>query len=390
MQFIDLAAQQQRIRSAIDARVKAVLDHGIYIMGPEICELEKELRAFSGSGHCVSCASGTDALLMVLMAWGIGKNDAVFVPAFTFFATAEAVAMLGATPVIVDIDPVTFNMSPEGLRKAIAAVNARDSSLYPLPCEGRTQQLIPRAVIPVDLFGQAAEYDALLAVAAEYGLRVMEDSAQAFGGEYKGKKNCALGCHAAIASFFPAKPLGCYGDGGAVFTEDPDLAELLCSIRVHGKGIDKYDNIRIGINGRLDTLQAAILLAKLDIFAEEIALRQEKASLYAERMGSIVGVRLPEVLPHNRSVWAQYCIRLPEEKRAAVIAHLKTQGIPYSIYYPKPVHMLGAFAPLEYAEEDFPHALAASRSVLALPFHPYLTEEDAARVASAVKEGLHA
>ncbi len=388
MQFIDLAAQQARIRGSLDARIKAVLDHGHYIMGPEVAELEARLCAFTGARHCIACASGTDALLMPLLAWGIGAGDAVFVPPFTFFATVEEPALLGATPIFVDVDPVTFNMRPDLLEAAIEAVRARDDSRFPLPGAARERQLRPAAVIPVDLFGQAADYEALLPIARRYGLSVLEDAAQSFGGSRHGKKTCALGCHAAATSFFPAKPLGCYGDGGAVFTDDDGLAALLRSIRVHGKGGDKYNNVRLGINGRLDTLQAAILLAKMDIFPEEIQARQQVAGWYDEALRDIPGVVTPTVAPGNVSAWAQYCILLPEGARSRVMARMEESGVPVNIYYPKPQHCLAVFADLGYAPEAMPTALHVSRAILALPFHPYLEQDQVRRVATALREAL--
>ena len=388
MQFIDLAAQQRRIRSDLERRIKSVLDHGNYILGPEVLELEKRLAGFTGARHCVSCASGTDALLMILMAWDIGPGDAVFVPPFTFFATGETPALLGATLIMTDIDPLTFNMSPAALAKAIKAVQARDASIYPLPAVARERQLRVGAVIPVNLFGQAAEYGALLPIAAEHGLLVLEDAAQSFGAEYRGQKSCALGCHAAATSFFPAKPLGCYGDGGAIFTEDEALAEVLRSIRAHGKGSDKYDNVRIGLNGRLDTLQAAILLAKLAIFSEEIQVRQKIARAYTEELAAIPGITPPRVADGNLSVWAQYCILVADGRRDAVAARLKERGIPTNIYYPTPMHMLAACNDLGYAPDSMPVSLAASRDILALPFHPYMTEADVIAVSRALKEAV--
>lgn len=388
MQFIDLAAQQARIRSRIDARIKAVLDHGKYIMGPEVAELEERFCAFTGARHCVSCASGTDALLMPLMAWEVGAGDAVFVPSFTFFATAEEPALLGATPIFVDVDPSTFNMRPDLLEKAIEAVRTQDSSLYPLPKAARERQLTPRAVIPVDLFGQAAEYERILTVARRYGLFVLEDAAQSFGGSRHGKKTCALGCHAAATSFFPAKPLGCYGDGGAVFTDDDNLADRLRSIRVHGKGEDKYDNVRLGLNGRLDTLQAAILLAKMEIFPGEIEARQQVSAWYAECLRDIPGIVIPTVADGNVSAWAQYCVLLPDGVRPQVMARMKKKGVPTNIYYPRPQHCLAVFAELGYAPDDMPAALHASQRILALPFHPYLEEGQVRQVAAAFREAL--
>ena len=390
MQFIDLAAQQKRIRSDLERRIKAVLDHGNYIMGPEVFTLEERLATFAGARHCVSCASGTDALLMVLMAWDIGPGDAVFMPPFTFFATAEAVAMLGATPVMVDIDPDCFNMNPQALGKAVDAVRARDASCYPLPAVAVCQRLTPRAVIPVDLFGQPAAYAEILPLARKYELLVMEDAAQSFGAMYNGKRTCGLGCHAAATSFFPAKPLGCYGDGGAIFTDDDALAAVLQSIRVHGKGSDKYDNVRIGLNGRLDTLQAAILLAKLEVFFEEIQLRQQIARTYAEELAAIPGITPPRIPEDSLSVWAQYCILVAAGRRDAVAARLKEKNIPTNIYYPTPMHMLAALKNLGYAPDDMPASLAASRDILALPFHPYLETEDIRRVAAVLQEAMRA
>ena len=384
MQFIDLTAQQARIRQNIDLRIKAVLDHGKYIMGPEIKELEDLLCSFTGAKHCITCASGTDALLMPLMAWGIKEGDAVFMPPFTFFATAEEPALLGATPVFVDIDPITFNMRPDLLE----AIQKSDPSIYPVPTAALKRPLTPRAVIPVDIFGQAADYEAIMPIASAHGLMVLEDAAQAFGGSRHGKKTCALGCHASATSFFPAKPLGCYGDGGAVFTDDDDLAELLRSIRIHGKGQDKYDNVRLGLNGRLDTLQAAILLAKMKIFPDEIAARQQVAAWYSKYLQGIPGLTAPCVEEGNVSAWAQYCIMLPEGRRDAVAAHLKQQGVPTNIYYPKPQHCLAVFADLGYTPQSMPAALYASRNILALPFHPYMDEASVWQVADAVAKAL--
>ena len=388
MQFIDLAKQQSRIRDIIDARIKAVLDHGKYIMGPEVNELEALLCSFTGARHCITCSSGTDALLLPLMAWGIKRGDAVFVPSFTFFATAEEPALLGATPVFVDVDPVTFNMRPDLLGKAIEAVKKGDPSIYPLPKAACERRLNPRAIIPVDLFGQAADYEGILTVAAAHGLKVLEDAAQAFGGSRDGKKNCALGCHAAATSFFPAKPLGCYGDGGAVFTEDDELADRLKSIRVHGKGEDKYDNVRLGLNGRIDTIQAAILLAKMEIFPQEIESRQQVAAWYTQRLAGIKGIVPPTVESCCVSAWAQYCIMLPEGKRPAVVARLKQKGIPTNIYYPKPQHCLAVFADMGYEPNDMPAALHASDNILALPFHPYLEEATVQQIAAALHEAM--
>ena len=388
MQFIDLARQQRDIRADIEARIKAVLDHGKYIMGPEVAELETALADFAGAKHCISCASGTDALLMPLMAWEIGPGDAVFMPSFSFFATAEVVAMLGATPIFVDIDPVSFNMQTEALEKAILAVQGQDNSLHPLPSVAKTRPLTPKAIIPVDLYGQAAGYSSILPLAEKHGLMVLEDAAQAFGGEYKGKKTCGLGCTAAATSFFPAKPLGCYGDGGAIFTDDDALAEILRSIRFHGKGDDKYDNVRIGMNGRLDTLQAAILLAKLAVFPAEIVARQQVAAWYGEALSKIAGITPPKIAEHNVSAFAQYCILFSDNSRNTVQEKLGKKGIPSMIYYPKPMHTLKALAPLGYAPEMFPVSMDCASRILALPFHPYLEKSDVATVAAGIAEAL--
>jgi len=279
LDFIDLKTQQRRIKEQLDANIQKVLAHGSYIMGPEVKELEQKLASYVGIKHTIGCASGTDALLMALMAYGVGPGDAIFTTPFTFIATAEVISLLGATPVFVDIDPVTFNIDPAKLALAIQAVKANNPSLHPLPLTPNALPLTPRGVIPVDLFGLPADYDAINAIASDHGLFVIEDAAQSFGAVYKGKRAGAL-ADVACTSFFPAKPLGCYGDGGMCFTDNDELAAALDSIRVHGKGSHKYDNARIGINGRLDTLQAAILLAKFDIFPEEVQLRQNVANRY--------------------------------------------------------------------------------------------------------------
>lgn len=378
MEFIDLKTQYRRLEPAIRARIDTVLAHGHFIMGPEVAELESALAAATGARHAITCASGTDALLMPLLAWGIGPGDAVFTTPFTFFATAEVIALVGATPVFVDVDPVTFNISPEGLERAILAVKRRDPSIHPLPRRAVAEGLTPRAVIPVDLFGIAAEYDELLPIAREHGLLVMEDAAQAFGGRYRGAPLCGLPCHAATTSFFPAKPLGCYGDGGAIFTDDDALAATLRSLRVHGKGSDKYENVRVGINGRMDTLQAAIMLPKLEILPEEIAARQRVAAGYGERLAGIPGVTPPTVPAHCLSAWAQYSILC--DNRDALAAHLKAGGVPTAIYYPKPLHVQSVFAHLGHAADDMPVSASLSRRILSLPMHPYLEESDQDRI----------
>ncbi|MEK6654700.1 MAG: DegT/DnrJ/EryC1/StrS family aminotransferase, partial [Thermodesulfobacteriota bacterium] len=339
MNFIDLAAQQRLIAEKLNANIAKVLAHGQYINGPEVRELENALAVYVGVRHAVGCASGTDALLMALMALEIGPGDAVFTTPFTFIATAEVISLLGAMPVFVDIDPVTFNIDPAKLALAIQAVKSNDPALHPLPLTPNSSPLTSRCVIPVDLFGLPADYDEICAVAARHDLLVIEDAAQSFGGEYKGKKACAFG-KIACTSFFPAKPLGCYGDGGMCFTDDDRLVELLRSIRVHGQGDNKYDNVRIGINGRLDTIQAAILLAKFEIFPEEIGLRQDVARRYTELLTPRSSRLTPPAVPgDSKSAWAQYSLLARDgAERTFLMAKLKEAGIPTAIYYPKPLH----------------------------------------------------
>jgi UDP-2-acetamido-2-deoxy-ribo-hexuluronate aminotransferase len=357
LDFIDLKAQQQRISASLNERIQRVLAHGQYIMGPEVKELETELAAYVGVKHAIACSSGTDALLMPLMAYGVGPGDAVFTTPFTFIATAEVIQLLGATPVFVDIEAQTFNLDPEALAEALAHPG-RNS---------RTAHLKPKGIIPVDLFGQPADYERINALAREHGLFVLEDAAQSFGATYKGRRAGSL-AEVAATSFFPAKPLGCYGDGGAVFTDNNKLAEVLRSIRVHGQGTDKYDNVRIGINGRLDTIQAAVLLAKLEIFPEEVEARQEVARRYTEGLRQVV--ETPYVAPECVSVWAQYSVR--SDRRAALQEKLSTAGIPTGIYYPLPLHLQGAFAHLGYKPGDFPVSEGIAGRIFSLPMHPYL------------------
>jgi len=379
MDFIDLAAQQRRISEKLNANIAGVLAHGQYINGPEVRELEGTLAAYVGAKHAVGCASGTDALLMALMVLEIGPGDAVFTTPFTFVATAEVISLLGATPVFVDNDPATFNIDPAKLEQAIEAVEKSDPALHHLP-GAAGGKLRPRAVIPVDLFGLPADYDAIGAVAVRHGIAVIEDAAQSFGGEYKGRNACSFGV-IACTSFFPAKPLGCYGDGGMCFTDDDRLAGFLRSIRVHGQGSDKYENVRIGINGRLDTLQAAILLAKFAIFPEEIDLRQEVARRYN---GLLAGsVTTPEIPEGCKSAWAQYSILARDSaERSDLMAKLKEAGIPTAIYYPKPLHRQKAFAGMDYREGDFPVSEDCARRIFSLPMHPYLAAGDQRRIAA--------
>jgi dTDP-4-amino-4,6-dideoxygalactose transaminase len=384
MQFIDLAFQQKRIRTQIEDGIRAVLDHGQYIMGPEIKQLEKKLAEFVGVKHAVSCASGTDALLLALMAYGVGPGDAVFTSPFTFIATAEVVQLLGATPVFVDIDPLTFNIDPARLSTAIDALEKGKAGAHPLP-RPRNGRLIPKAVIGVDLFGLPADYDVINRIAAKHGLVVIEDAAQSFGAQLDGKKACSLaavGC----TSFFPAKPLGCYGDGGMCFTDDAQLAAVMDSLRVHGKGSDKYDNVRVGFNGRMDTLQAAIVLSKFSIFPEEVELRQEVAGRYGQLLGRLKGVTLPLVPAGYKSVWAQYSVLAASEAhRQRLQAGLKEAGIPTAVYYPKPLHLQTAFASLGYREGDFSLSEDASRRIFSLPMHPYLKLEEQEKIAEVFK-----
>ncbi|MEO5377376.1 MAG: DegT/DnrJ/EryC1/StrS family aminotransferase [Magnetococcus sp. DMHC-6] len=365
--FIDLEAQQDLLRPDMERNIHIVFQHGNYIMGPEVSELESKLAEFAGVKHAISCSSGTDALLMGLMAYDIGPGDAVFTTTFTFIATAEVVSLLGATPVFVDIDPKTFNIDPAKLERAILKVKQ----------EGK---LIPRGIIPVDLFGLPADYDAIDLIAEKNGLFVIEDAAQGFGGVYKGKQAGSFG-HAAATSFFPAKPLGCYGDGGALFTNDDQLAEKFISFRVHGKGSEKYDNIRIGVNARLDTLQAAILLPKLAVFPKELLARQQVANRY--ELGLKNFVETPQVPRDYFSAWAQYSIL--SDRRDDIQAALKKAGIPSGIYYPKSLHLQTAFHTLGYQEGDFPIAEMASRRVLGLPMHPYLKPVDIDRIVHVIQ-----
>lgn len=367
MQFIDLAAQQVRIRAAIEERFRRILDHGQYILGPEIREIEERLAGYVGVPYAVSVASGTDALLMPLLAENIGAGDAVFAPTFTFIATAGAISLTGATPVFVDIDPETFNIDPSSLEKSIVLTL-------------RSGKLKPRGIIPVDLFGQPADYPALQAVAEKYGLFVLEDAAQSFGGSQNGRKACALS-RVAGTSFFPAKPLGCYGDGGMIFTVDQSLHKELLSIRVHGQGADKYTNVRVGINGRMDSVQAAVLLAKMEIFPEELELRQQVAGRYNRLLAGSVAI--PVIRQGNLSAWAQYSVLHPH--RDELIAKLRAQGIPTAIYYPIPLHLQQAFAHLGYRKGDFPVAEKIAGEIFSLPMHPYLTEESQKRITEVIQ-----
>jgi dTDP-4-amino-4,6-dideoxygalactose transaminase len=372
--FIDLAAQRRRLGKSIDEAVSRVLNHCQFINGPEVTALEKALKDFSGAKHVVSCASGTDALLMVLMAMQVGPGDAVLCPSFTFCATGEAVALTGATPVFVDVDEATFNMDTASLKRGIATAKQRG--------------LKPVAVIPVDLFGQSADHDAIAEVAEAEGLFVLDDAAQGFGATYKGRRLGTFGL-ATATSFFPAKPLGCFGDGGAIFTDDDELAETLRSIRVHGQGSDKYDNVRLGLTGRLDTMQAAILLEKLKIFEDEIAARNRVAERYARGLGNVVAV--PRLASGCSSIWACYTIRLPKgTDRDGFAAALKAQGVPTAIYYTKSMHQQTAYRDYPVADGGLPASERLSDDVISLPVHAYLDEPTQDRIIAAVRAALEA
>jgi dTDP-4-amino-4,6-dideoxygalactose transaminase len=372
--FIDIVEQRRRLGNRIDDAVTAVLTHCQFINGPEVARLEADLAAFSGAKHAIACASGTDALLMVLMAKKIGPGDAVICPTFTFCATGEVVALLGATPVFVDVDEETFNIDVASLKDGIAVARKRG--------------LKPRAIIPVDLFGQPADHDAIAAIAEAEGMFVLDDAAQGFGASYKGRRLGGIGL-ATATSFFPAKPLGCFGDGGAIFTDDAQLATDLRSVRVHGQGSDKYDNIRLGLTARLDTMQAAILIEKLKIFEDEIAARNKVAERYARGLGNVVSV--PRVASGRTSVWAQYTIRLPDGvDRDGFAAALKAQGIPTAIYYPRSMHQQTAYRDFPVASGGLPVSEKLAEDVISLPMHAYLDEPTQERVIKAVRGALGA
>ena len=377
MEFRDLKQQYQVLRGDIDRAVLDVMASGAYIMGPQVKVLEKQLAEYVGVKHCLTCANGTDALTLALKAWGIGPGDAVFVPDFTFFSSAEVVSLEGATPVFVDVHEETFNMDAEDLDRAIKQVLA----------EGRLQ---PRVIVAVDLFGLPADYKAIRAVADKYGLLILEDGAQGFGGSVEGARACSFG-DISTTSFFPAKPVGCYGDGGAVFTDNDEWASLIESYRVHGKGQFKYDNVRIGLNSRLDTVQAAVLQVKLKAFIEyELDAVNAAAERYTSLLGDVVAT--PVIPSGFRSSWAQYTICLKDRaQRDGLQAHLKSLGIPSMVYYPKPLHLQTAFATChsERSEESHcPVATGLCDRVLSLPMHPYLTEDQIASVCGAIHDYL--
>jgi UDP-2-acetamido-2-deoxy-ribo-hexuluronate aminotransferase len=369
MHFIDLKTQYRRIQSSVNTRIHSVLEHGQYILGSENQELEKRLADYVGVKHCIAASSGTDTLLIALMAYGIGAGDEVITAPFTFIATGEMIALAGAKPVFVDIDPRTYNLDPNLIERAITP---------------RT-----KAIMPVSLYGQCADFDAINAIARKHKLPVIEDGAQSFGAVQNGKRSCALS-DVGSTSFFPSKPLGCYGDGGALFTDDDALAQRMSEIRVHGQD-RRYHHPYLGINGRLDTLQAAILLAKMEVFADEVAARNRIGARYTELIQSKVGsdrVQTPDLRLGNTSVYAQYTIQV--DSRDAVEAELKKRGIPTAIHYPIPLHLQPVFANLGFGQGSFPISERAGQRVLSLPMHPYLTEEQQLTVVDALLEAVNA
>ena len=361
VEFIDLAAQQKRIRSEIDTAIGRVLDHGQYIMGPEVKQFEQLLKDFTGANHALTCANGTDALTLVMMAWGIGPGDAVFVPSFTYVASAETPAQLGATPFFVDVLEDSFNIDPASFAQAIG--------------EAKSQGLRPAVVIPVDLFGQPADVDAITKIAHAANIKVLVDGAQSFGASSHGRKVGTMG-DATTTSFFPAKPLGCYGDGGAVFTQDDELADLINSIRLHGKGSEKYDNVRIGVNSRLDTIQAAILIEKLKIFTAELVAREKLAAAYQDGLGG--KVKTPRVAEGLTSAWAQYTLIV--ENRDALQARLKDHGVPSVIYYPKALTRQDGYSSFPVVSSGVAISEVLAGKVLSLPMHPYMSNDEQARI----------
>lgn len=369
--FIDLGAQQARIKDQIDAGLARVLAHGQYILGPEVKELEQRLAQFAGADHALGCANGTDAILLPLMAWNIGADDAVFCPSFTYCATAEVIALRGATPIFVDVKRDDYNMCPDSLARAIAQVKS----------DG---QLTPRAIIAVDLFGRCADYPAIAPLAKEHGLKLISDNAQAFGTTLNGNPPSHW-ADAVTTSFFPAKPLGCYGDGGAVMTDDADLLSVMKSLHVHGSGTDKYDNVRVGLNSRLDTMQAAVLLAKLDVFEDEIEMRGRVAARYISKLKNHV-LRVPILDNHIRNTWAQFTIEVPTPDELQ--AKLRTAGIPSARYYPRPIHLQTVYEDYPVEGECLVHTEDAMTKVIALPMYPDLDEPTQDVIIEAIKAAL--
>jgi dTDP-4-amino-4,6-dideoxygalactose transaminase len=369
--FIDIAAQRRRLGHAVDDAVARVLAHCQFVNGPEVRAFESDLAAFCGARHAIGCASGTDALLLVLMAWEIKPGDAVICPSFTYHATAEMVALLGATPIIADVAAETFNLDPASCERAVATA--------------KRLGLKPRAIIPVDLFGLPADHEAISAIAKTHDLKILDDAAQGFGATYHGRKLGTFGT-ATATSFFPAKPLGCYGDGGAVFTDDDALAARIKSIRLHGEGVDRSEAARIGITGRLDTIQAAVLIEKLKIFPDEIAERDRVAVRYSQALADVATV--PRVGNESTSVWAQYTIKLKPGQRDKFAADLKAQGIPTAIYYTKPLHRQPAYRDFPIADGGVPVSEQLSDEVISLPMHAYLEQPDQDRIIAAVRKSL--
>ncbi len=371
--FIDLDAQRRRLGPRLEAAILGAVAEGHFILGPQVAEFEQRLARFGGAAHAVACANGTDAIALSLMTLGVKPGDAVLVPSFTFAATAEAVAWLGATPVFVDVDEVTYTIDPAGLDAGLAAAAAAG--------------LAPRALIAVDLFGQPADYATLEVFCSRHGLALLCDAAQSFGASHCGRPVGSIGA-LTTTSFFPAKPLGCYGDGGAILTDDADHAERLRSLHVHGRGSDKYDNVRIGMNSRLDTIQAVVLLEKLAIFPDEIERRQRVAERYAAGLQDVAAV--PTVREGSRSVWAQYVIRVAAERRARFMADLKAEGIPTAIYYPLPLHRQTAYRRYPVAGNGLPVSDRIAAEAVALPMHPYLDEAVQDRIVAAARASLAA
>ena len=372
MNFIDLQRQYDVIKEQVDARIKNVIDSKHFIMGSEVAELEEALARFTGRKYCLTCGSGTEALQIPLMAYDLKSTDAVFVPSFTFFASAESISLVGGTPIFIDSDS-TFNMDVDFLEKEIERVLA----------EGK---LTPRGIVAVDLFGRSANYDVIEKIADKYNLFLLEDAAQGFGGSLHGKRNGSFG-DVSATSFFPAKPLGCYGDGGAIFTDDEQLYELMKSIRVHGSGSNRYDNINIGINGRMDTIQAAVVLAKLEVFEDELEARQEVAKWYTEELKDILTV--PETDLEYFSAWAQYTlIAKDDDERQRIISGLKEKDIPVMVYYPIPLHEQTVYRNMGYGKVKLPYCSKIAKQVFSVPMHPYLKHEEVKYICDAIKELL--
>ena len=373
MQFIDLKAQYNYLKDDIDKNIMTVVENCRFIMGEEVFKLENDLANYVGVKNCVTCANGTEALFMPLMAWNIKHGDAVFVPSFSFYATAEAVSLTGATPIFIDIDPCTYNIDVKKLEEAIKNVKS----------EGKFN---PKAIIPVDLFGLPADYDEIIKISEKYGLLVLEDAAQGFGGKNKEKKACSFG-HAAATSFFPAKPLGCYGDGGAIFTNDDNLADRLRSIRIHGQGSNKYENVRVGLNSRLDNIQAAVLLAKLKVFDNELNKRNNAAKYYTDELNEYLVT--PAIPDGFYSSWAQYSLLAKDSlERKEIMRHLKSKDIPIMIYYNIPLHMQRVYINSMKRYCDLSVSESISSKIFSIPIHPYLKEEEILFIIKNIKKSL--